>query len=242
MELAHQGMIERPAADPATWGSCHLDVVAAWLETPHQRAFTGEAFQQAWAAGQQPTDCLTCHTTGLVRRTGTFAYASVSCTACHGETPPDHPREPIAVDPGPEVCADCHQTTFTDWERSVHSEVVACSDCHTVHPHGLLAETADALCLSCHTDSLTSHVHSSQSETEEGRENRDRSVSLRLARRDRWKYSRRTWHDVRAARSPAGPGQPPAAARVHPPARSGCGDRRARDRDRRFRPRPANRP
>jgi cytochrome c-type protein NrfB len=147
-------------------GSCHLDVVAAWLETPHQRAFASDAFQQAWTAARQPTDCLTCHVTGLVRRTGTFAYASVSCTACHGETPANHPREPIAVDPGPGVCADCHQTTFTDWEHSAHHESVACSDCHTVHPHGLLAETADALCLSCHTDPLTSHVHTSHSETE----------------------------------------------------------------------------
>lgn len=152
---------QRPAC-----GTCHLDVVAAWLNTPHQLAYENDAFQQAWAAQGQTTDCLTCHVTGLTRRTRTYEYASVSCTACHGETPLSHPDEPVPSIPDVDTCADCHPTTINEWEHSAHSETLTCTDCHSIHPHGLIAEDSETLCLSCHTDPQTSYVHTSHSEAD----------------------------------------------------------------------------
>lgn len=141
-------------------GECHLDVVQAWQDSAHARTFHNPAFQSTWEQYGGDSQCLACHTTGFVARTGEFTHPGVTCTACHGETPANHPPEPIAVDPGMGVCIDCHATTFTEWQSSAHGEQqLACTTCHVPHPQQLRFATSDALCLNCHTEARDDFAH-----------------------------------------------------------------------------------
>jgi predicted CXXCH cytochrome family protein len=151
---------------PESCATCHIDVVASWQDSLHARAYSDPVFQEYWQAGGSDTECLACHTTGFVTRTGEYAYEGVVCEACHGETPADHPAEPVAIDPGVATCADCHPTTFSEWEQSAHGEQqLACTTCHNPHPQTLRFETEDALCLNCHDeDARDDYVHLTHTE------------------------------------------------------------------------------
>jgi hypothetical protein len=88
-----------------------------------------------------------------VPRTGEYTHEGITCQACHGQTPENHPPEPVAVNPGVEVCADCHTTTFTEWEQSKHGEQqLGCTTCHLPHPQELRFGSAEGLCLNCHNE------------------------------------------------------------------------------------------
>ena len=68
------------------------------------------------------------------------------------------------VDPGVEVCAGCHTTTYNEWQHSLHGEQqLACTTCHQPHPQTLRFGTANELCLNCHNeeprDDYTHMVH-----------------------------------------------------------------------------------
>jgi len=143
---------------------CHLDIVAYWQTSPHALAYHNEAFQSAWHDQGGDANCLKCHTTGYSPRTQTYAQMGVTCEACHGQTPLLHPGEPVPLQPATEVCADCHTTTFTEWELSGHGEAEhACSVCHNPHPQQIRFETSTQLCLDCHQES-PSYVHVSHTE------------------------------------------------------------------------------
>jgi len=147
-----------PAGDPAATpvprlcAECHVEVAAAWETSMHAQAFVDPVFQDYWQkAGSDPA-CLACHTTGYDPRTGTYAREGVTCEACHGPTPPDHPGQPVMISPGPAVCERCHPTTVAEWQHSAHgAQQIACATCHNPHPHQLrFSDDSVALCLNCH--------------------------------------------------------------------------------------------
>ncbi len=150
---------------PADCAECHLDVVSTWQNSTHAQAYHDAEFQTAWQTQKSDSACLSCHTTGFAARTGAYEQPGVTCSACHGQTPTNHPPEPVAVDPGVNICADCHPMTFNEWEVSLHGEQqLACTTCHSPHDQKLRFETSNALCLNCHDEARTDYAHSSHPE------------------------------------------------------------------------------
>lgn len=149
-----------PPTPPPDCAECHLDVVAAWQDSTHAQAYHDPEFQTAWQAQKSDVQCLSCHTTGFAARTGQYDQPGVACAACHGDTPANHPPEAVTIDPGVDVCADCHPTTFNEWETSLHGEQqLACTTCHTPHDQHLRFDTVNALCLNCHDESRDDYAH-----------------------------------------------------------------------------------
>jgi len=156
-----------PQQSPDQCATCHVNVVGDWESGVHAQAYSDPIFQEAWEAQDQNPQCLACHTTGYEARTGEYKHEGVTCEACHGETPDDHPPAPMDLEPGVEVCASCHTTTFHEWEESRHGELqLACSTCHQPHPQTLRFEDANTLCLNCHNEDARNDyahlVHASQ--------------------------------------------------------------------------------
>lgn len=150
-----------PTPIPQACSECHLDVVSAWETGMHAQAYRDPIFQDAWRSQGNDPACLACHTTGYNPRTQTYAHEGVSCEACHGVTPANHPDEPAMTSPGPAVCEQCHATTVTEWEHSAHGEQqLACTSCHNPHPQQLLFENDSvALCLNCHEEPRDDYAH-----------------------------------------------------------------------------------
>lgn len=157
-----------PTPTPLARGDCaecHLDIVASWSVSAHATAFSSTQFQHTWAEASNAGSCLTCHTTGYSRRTEIYRYEGVACEACHGETPQDHPPAKVAINPGVQVCEDCHATTFSEWELSAHGEAdLPCTTCHAPHTQQLRTEAAEDLCLECHQNRPETYVHASHVE------------------------------------------------------------------------------
>lgn len=138
---------------------CHPDVTAAWQEGPHDTAFSIEHFQHSWNELNNPQDCLACHTTGFSPATGEFHAEGVTCEACHGDVPEQHPPQPVDLDRANEVCADCHTVTQAEFRASAHAEKgLNCTSCHYAHDNGLRADSELTQCLSCHGDELDGFV------------------------------------------------------------------------------------
>ncbi len=150
-----------PTPVPQACSECHLDVVAAWETGLHAQAYHDPIFQDAWQSQGSDPACLACHTTGYNARMQTYAHEGVTCEACHGITPANHPDEPAMLSPGPDVCETCHATTVTEWEHSAHGEQqLACTSCHNPHPQQLLFENDSvALCLNCHEEPRDDYAH-----------------------------------------------------------------------------------
>lgn len=158
---------ENPTTEEYVQGcaECHIDIVAEWQEGPHANAYHAEEIENA----DDPDTCLECHATGFVPFTGEFSHAGVTCEACHGETPAGHPDEAaVIIEPGLEVCATCHTTTFHEWEMSAHGEQqLACTSCHNPHPQQIRFGDNNALCTNCHEDSATEgYAHTTHVEEE----------------------------------------------------------------------------
>ena len=104
---------DRPVTDPdyQTCAECHIDVVADWQDSIHATTYHSPAFQDAIADGVD-SSCLDCHTTCYSPVTGEIGAEGVTCEACHGTTPKNHPEEPVPVLNGVDVCAECHLTTY----------------------------------------------------------------------------------------------------------------------------------
>lgn len=134
---------------------CHLDVTLAWQDSSHALTFASSAFQDAWQTNQDST-CLSCHTTGYIARAGTFEHEGVTCAACHGTTPANHPDEPMSVSVSADMCADCHITTYHEWQSSPHGDFeLACTTCHNPHPQQVRFGDSTSLCLNCHQDTMS---------------------------------------------------------------------------------------
>lgn len=83
-----------------------------------------------------------------------------TCETCHGVYLPDHPEEGmIQLETDSSICRSCHQTTYAQWEGSVHAEAgTQCIGCHVAHSQNLRLSD-QTLCRSCHRDALTDPLH-----------------------------------------------------------------------------------
>lgn len=157
-----QAFAQGDSGKPPECSECHVDITEAWQTGTHAQAYSDPTFQEKWQEAGSPAQCLACHTTGFDARTGEYDHEGVTCAACHGQTPADHPPAPVnldptllstvqqweesadkqvildaalAIDPSIAICASCHATTFTEWEQSAHgAQQLACVVCHSPHP------------------------------------------------------------------------------------------------------------
>ncbi len=143
----------KPSNSPESCATCHVDIVSAWQTGSHAQAYSDPVFQETWQNDGSDPACLACHTTGYEPRTGEYTHEGVTCESCHGETPADHPPAAMSAKPGVEVCADCHATTYAEWQQSKHGEQqLGCTTCHDPHPQQLRFDDAKTLCLNCHNE------------------------------------------------------------------------------------------
>ncbi len=145
---------------------CHIDIVASWRQSTHAQAYNNQDFQSYWQAQGSNPQCLTCHTTNFVPRTGEFSHAGVACASCHGETPISHPPEAVTLPDTATMCGDCHTTTYQEWSLSGHGTPdISCATCHEPHTQQLVAQ-GNALCMTCHETVPESYSHISHPEQE----------------------------------------------------------------------------
>ncbi|MEO0561601.1 MAG: cytochrome c3 family protein [Chloroflexota bacterium] len=151
--------------EPQACAECHLDVVADWENSPHATAYQYSELQSLVSTGDGDI-CLTCHVTGYQAFSGEFAHGSVTCEACHGVTPADHPDEPISVVAGNDTCGTCHTTSYREWGASAHGAAdLDCVSCHNPHEQRLRFETANELCTSCHApEEVVGYAHETHTE------------------------------------------------------------------------------
>jgi hypothetical protein len=166
--MALAGPPEPGYEGPEKCAECHSVEAEAWQQSPHARALT-DIDQSLHSACSEETEsaectCLTCHTTDFRPAEHTYAYAGVSCEACHGPYVEDHPKNGVMqLDVDSSVCHDCHQETYQDWKESSHGEVgVQCIGCHLSHSQDFRL-TDEELCGACHRDHLEDFAHNAHS-------------------------------------------------------------------------------
>ncbi|HSR47175.1 MAG TPA: cytochrome c3 family protein [Anaerolineales bacterium] len=156
-------------AGDLTCRACHQDTHSAWAEGSHGHAADSEAYLAEWESRGKPNECLACHTTGYDPDSNTFLAEGVTCEACHGPAPADHPNEPMPSERSGALCGSCHTETLFEWQVSKHREVnlacVACHDPHATAMKGTLEETDEStLCATCHRERASNFAHSSHSQ------------------------------------------------------------------------------
>ena len=189
------------SAGGLTCQACHQDTHASWTEGSHGKAAESAAYLEDWRSRGEPSECLACHTTGYDPVSDTFVAEGVTCEACHGPAPADHPNEPMPSDRSGRLCGNCHTETLFEWQVSKHREVnLACVACHDPHATALKetgpSTDGSTLCASCHRERASNFAHSShsqvgltcadchlgptESQTGEGHATRDHSFNVRL--------------------------------------------------------------
>ncbi|GAB4427528.1 MAG: hypothetical protein Kow002_16520 [Anaerolineales bacterium] len=165
--VAVQAQGENPPAQTGSsnCASCHTELHTTWMSGPHGQAASNTVFQDEWAAQGKPNACLVCHVTGYDPDTATWEADGVTCEACHGEAPADHPKSPMPVDHSTDLCGSCHSDTrfgWQEWTVSTHYQRgMKCTACHDPHSaslkqvasaHGDEPMYGDAsdLCITCH--------------------------------------------------------------------------------------------
>jgi predicted CXXCH cytochrome family protein len=138
-----------------------------WENGAHGKAGSDPIFLDEWTKQGKPGACLVCHTTGYDPATATYKADGVTCEACHGPAPADHPKTPMPIDRSPDLCGRCHSDTrfgWQDWKVSTHYQRgMDCATCHDPHSaslkkmagaRGTAATTDDisALCINCHQE------------------------------------------------------------------------------------------
>ncbi|NJC98393.1 MAG: hypothetical protein FIB03_19010 [Anaerolineae bacterium] len=156
---------------------CHTEFQMAWQNGAHGQAGNDPVFIEEWTNQGKPGACLVCHTTGYDPATATYTADGVTCEACHGPAPADHPKTPMPVDRSTDLCGRCHSDTrfgWQDWKVSTHYQRgMDCATCHDPHsaslktvnvPFGAERPTDEVsqLCINCHKEfsmdfSYTSH-------------------------------------------------------------------------------------
>lgn len=161
---------EVPPAEPTTSENCavcHTEFQMTWQNGPHGKAGTDPIFLDEWNKQGKPGACLVCHTTGYDPATATYKADGVTCEACHGPAPADHPKTPMPVDRSTDLCGRCHSDTrfgWQDWKVSTHYQRgMDCATCHDPHSASLkkvvgprISEKKDdvsELCITCHKES-----------------------------------------------------------------------------------------
>jgi predicted CXXCH cytochrome family protein len=165
--------VQTTSSDCAT---CHTEFEMTWQSGPHGEAGTDPRFVEEWTNQGKPGACLVCHTTGYDPATATYEMAAVTCEACHGPAPADHPKSPMPVDRTTDLCGRCHSDTrfgWQDWKVSTHYQRgMDCATCHDPHSAALKkvagpreakkSDEVSELCINCHKEysmdfSYTSH-------------------------------------------------------------------------------------
>jgi predicted CXXCH cytochrome family protein len=157
-----------PAQASSDCVTCHTEFEMTWQNGAHGQAGSDPIFLEEWNAQGKPGACLVCHTTGYDPATATYKAEGVTCEACHGPAPADHPKSPMPVDRSPDLCGRCHSDTrfgWQDWKVSTHYQRgMDCATCHDPHSAALKTVTKprDAkpttdeiseLCITCHKES-----------------------------------------------------------------------------------------
>ena len=155
---------------------CHTEFQMTWQNGAHGKSGSDPIFLDAWTQQGKPGACLVCHTTGYDPATATYKEAGVTCEACHGPAPADHPKTPMPVDRSTDLCGRCHSDTrfgWQDWKVSTHYQRgMDCATCHDPHSaslkkiaaprQGEKTDEVSQLCINCHKEysmdfSYTSH-------------------------------------------------------------------------------------
>ncbi len=168
--------------DPPSQGSslncaaCHTEFQSTWMSGPHGTAVSDPVFQEEWVAQGSPGACLVCHVTGYDPATATWKEDGVTCEACHGEAPADHPKSPMPIDHSTDLCGRCHSDTrfgWQEWKISTHYQRgMDCTVCHDPHSAALKQvsvaqgemptyEDASELCITCHNEYSMNFPYSS---------------------------------------------------------------------------------
>lgn len=141
---------------------CHADILKTWNGSPHSQAYSNDKFQQSWETANRNPNCLQCHTTNFSPATGQYEAQGISCVACHGEIPADHPKTPVNLDKANTVCKDCHTVTFAEFRASLHNDKgLQCTSCHYAHENGLRLGDQVSQCTNCHKNQLDDFAHES---------------------------------------------------------------------------------
>jgi predicted CXXCH cytochrome family protein len=152
---ASQSATDQTVADHSECQKCHLDITESWSSSPHAHAFDDRVFQQRWVGLGEPGDCLLCHTTSYQSTDNSYAAPGVSCEACHGLVPLDHPPRIVSTRADTDYCGTCHTTTLHEWRLTGHATAdVGCTDCHDPHSQKALFAVSDEMCINCHRDDM----------------------------------------------------------------------------------------
>jgi predicted CXXCH cytochrome family protein len=146
--------------------TCHAEFQTTWQSGAHGQAAIDPIFLNAWTEQGKPSACLTCHVTGYDSTTATWKADGVTCEACHGVAPNDHPKTPMPVNLSTELCGKCHNDTRFGWqgyEASTHyQQGMDCATCHDPHSTALKKmpgkfgeagmDATSELCINCHKE------------------------------------------------------------------------------------------
>ena len=173
---AQEGLPPQPAV-PAQQSpdctTCHTEFQMTWQSGPHGQSASDPAFVADWTEQGKPGACLVCHTTGYDPATATWESDNVSCEACHGDAPVDHPKSPMPVDRSPDLCGRCHSDTrfgWQDWQGSTHYQRgMSCTTCHDPHSASIKltvdrstgASDVSQLCINCHQEASMNFPYTS---------------------------------------------------------------------------------
>ena len=167
---AQEGTGSGPAASQFTQDCavCHTEFATTWQSGAHGQAASDPVFVEQWTNQGKPGACLVCHTTGFDPATATYEAEGVTCAACHGPAPADHPKSPMPVNRSTDLCGQCHSDTrfgWQDWKVSTHYQRgMDCTTCHDPHSAALKkvsvtlsgdtpTDEVSQLCINCHQES-----------------------------------------------------------------------------------------
>ena len=154
-----------PAAESCQ--ECHSDTHADWLESMHGQSTDNRAFLLEWKKDGNPQECLSCHTTGFDPLTGEWVANGITCDACHGPAPADHPQDIMPTEAEAADCGTCHVDTHVQWQSSGHGQNdLTCINCHSPHATALKADDSQALCRTCHNQE--SHFYEMTAHAQQG--------------------------------------------------------------------------
>ncbi len=156
-----------PVQTSSDCAACHTEFQTTWQSGAHGKAGSDPVFLGDWTKQGKPGACLVCHTTGYDPATATYKADGVTCEACHGPAPADHPKTPMPVDRSPDLCGRCHSDTrfgWQDWKVSTHYQRgMDCATCHDPHSASLKKvagpwssekpDDVSQLCITCHKES-----------------------------------------------------------------------------------------
>src|SRR5215216_1865362 len=154
------------SGDTSNCAVCHTEFQMTWENGAHGKAGSNAVFVDDWTKQGKPGACLVCHTTGYDPASATYKADGVTCEACHGPAPADHPKTPMPVDRSTDLCSRCHSDTrfgWQDWKVSTHYQRgMDCATCHDPHSASLKTiagprtddkpDDVSALCINCHQE------------------------------------------------------------------------------------------